>query len=96
MNPTVMADVSFNIAGKCFARPRVNCESKAEMSNYTSPPSVYAILGLVILSALSENLAALIESPAFRERAFRTRAVDKETFPEVHFRKESHTWRARS
>lgn len=27
--------------------------------------------------SLSGNLAALIESPAFRERAFRTRAVDK-------------------
>lgn len=45
----------------------------------------------MILLAFSRNLAALIESPAFRERAFRTRVVDKGTFPEVHLREESFT-----
>jgi len=84
------ADVSFNVTGKRFARPRVNCESKAGMSNYAHRLLSAQSL-LVILPTLSENLAALIESPAFRKRAFCTRVVDKRTFPGGRFLEESFT-----
>lgn len=82
-------NVSFNIAGKCFARVR-GLIVKVKQRRLTTPlPSVYAVFAPVILSLLWE--LALIESPRVSRRAFCTRVVDKRTFPEVSLREESFT-----
>lgn len=74
------------------ARPRVNCESKAETSN-CEHHSAFCLRKSLPRDSLG-NLAALIESPVFRERAFCTRVVDKRTFPgSLPSREVFHTWR---